>query len=61
MRDEAEELRKTRRSGAESREAAYQDAIPHEGEHVLDNELRERQATVNKLTQEMRELQQVMN
>ena len=47
MRDEVEEFRKTRRSEAELREQAHQDAISPEGESGLDNEVRESQSTVN--------------
>ena len=53
MRDEVEELRKTRRSEAELREEAYQDAISQEGGHILDHELRDSQSTVEKLTLEL--------
>ena len=59
MRDEVEELRRTRRSEAGLREEAYQDAISREGENIQDHELRESKSTVEKLTQEIRELQEV--
>ena len=60
MRDEVEELRKTRRSEAELREEAYQDAISQEGGHILDHELRDSQSTVEKLTLELQEPQEVI-
>ena len=50
MRNEVEELRKNRRSDAELREEAYQDAILQEGEHTLDRELRHSLSIVDKLT-----------
>ena len=45
-RDVVAKLRKTKRSEAELREEACQDAISQEGENILDHELRERQSTV---------------
>ena len=35
MRDEVEDMRRTRRSEADLHEEAYQDAISQEGEHIL--------------------------
>ena len=49
-----EGLRRTRRSEAEWREEAYQDAIQQEGENILDTELRESLSTVDKLAQQVR-------
>ena len=68
MRDELEELRRTRHSWADLREEAYQDAISQEGKNILDQWIAgesiwtmkcgRSQSTVAKLTQEMRELQE---
>ena len=58
LRDEVGELRKTRRSEANLREEAYLDVVSQEGQNILDTELLERQSTLNKLTKQMRELQE---
>ena len=61
VREEVEELRKTRRYDAELREEASQDAVSHEGEKILDTELLESQSTVNQLAHQIRELHEVTN
>ena len=61
MRDEVEELRKTRRSESELREEAYQDAISQDVGNNLETDLWEIQSTVNKLTRQIKELQEVIN
>ena len=60
MREEVEVLRKTRRSEAELREEANQDTLWHEGANIWNTEPRESQSTVNKLTPQIRELQEVL-
>ena len=40
---------------------AYQDTVSQEGENIQDHELRDGKSTVEKLTQEIRELQEVPN
>ena len=52
---------KTRRSGAKLCEEAYQDAVSHEGEKILDTELRESPSTLNRLAHQVQELQEGIN
>ena len=61
MRDDVQVLRETRLSVAEFREKACQDAISHEGENILDTEFWGSHSTVDDLTQQQRELQEVTN
>ena len=53
MRDEVEELRKTRGSESELREEAYQDAISQDVGNNLETDLWEIQSTVIKLTRQI--------
>ena len=55
-----EELRKVRCSEAEVREEPYMDAVSQDREKNLEIELRERPSTVNQLTHQMKELQEVL-